>query len=37
MSIIYALMINPGDVDQAKVVERRHHPQSPYVYIFNTL
>ncbi len=34
MSITYALMIYPGDVDQARVAERRHHPQPPYVYIF---
>lgn len=38
MSITYALMIYPGDVDQARVAERRQHPQPPYVYIFfNTL
>lgn len=33
MSIIYALTINPGDVDQTRVTERRHHPPIPlYVY-----
>lgn len=38
MSITYALMIYPGDVDQTRVAERRQHPQPPYVYIFfNTL
>ena len=34
MSITYALMILHGDVDQARVAERRHHPQPPCVYIF---
>lgn len=34
MSITYALMIYPGDVDQTRVAERRQHPQPPYVYIF---
>lgn len=34
MSITHALMIYPGDVDQARVAERRHHPQPPLMCIF---
>jgi len=34
MSITYAWTINPDDVDQARLAERRRHPQPPYVYIF---